>query len=111
MAYEKQTWNNDDPETPLSAARMGHIEDGIAGADSAATQAKSAADSAQSAADAAQTAADGAAPAEHTHSMDDVEGLSSALAGKANSSSLSAKADQSALEALEARVAALEPEA
>lgn len=30
MAYEKQTWNNDDPSTPLSAARMDHIEDGIA---------------------------------------------------------------------------------
>ena len=30
MAYEKQTWNNDDPETPLSAARLNHIEDGIA---------------------------------------------------------------------------------
>ena len=30
MAYEKQTWNNDDPSTPLSAARLNHIEDGIA---------------------------------------------------------------------------------
>ncbi|WP_168226620.1 collagen-like protein [Tomitella fengzijianii] len=30
MAYSKQTWNNDDPETPLSAERMTHIEDGIA---------------------------------------------------------------------------------
>lgn len=30
MAYEKQTWKNDDPSTPLSAARMDHIEDGIA---------------------------------------------------------------------------------
>lgn|SRR5690625_4278763 len=30
MAYEKQTWKNDDPETPLSAARLNHIEDGIA---------------------------------------------------------------------------------
>lgn len=30
MAYEKQTWKNDDPSTPLSAARLGHIEDGIA---------------------------------------------------------------------------------
>lgn len=30
MAYTKQTWNNDDPSTPLSAARLTHIEDGIA---------------------------------------------------------------------------------
>lgn len=29
MAYEKQTWNNADPATPLSAERMGHLEDGI----------------------------------------------------------------------------------
>ena len=31
MAYEKQTWNNGDPATPLSAERINHIEDGIAG--------------------------------------------------------------------------------
>lgn len=31
MAYEKQTWNNGDPATPLSADRLNHIEDGIAG--------------------------------------------------------------------------------
>lgn len=97
MAYSKQTWNNKDPETPVSAARLAHMEDGIGSADSAAAT--------------AQAKADASAPAEHTHSMDDVEGLSSALSGKANASSLSAKADQSALEALEARVAALEPEA
>lgn len=30
MAYEKQTWKNDYPSTPLSAARLNHIEDGIA---------------------------------------------------------------------------------
>lgn len=30
MAYDKQTWNNDDPDTPLSASRLNHIEDGIA---------------------------------------------------------------------------------
>lgn len=30
MAYEKQTWKNDDPSTPLSADRLNHIEDGIA---------------------------------------------------------------------------------
>lgn len=30
MAYTKQTWNNDDPATPLSAARLNHVEAGIA---------------------------------------------------------------------------------
>lgn len=30
MAYEKQTWNNGDATTPLSAERLNHIEDGIA---------------------------------------------------------------------------------
>ena len=29
MAYTKQTWTNDDPDTPLSGPRMSHIEDGI----------------------------------------------------------------------------------
>lgn len=30
MVYTKQTWNNDDPATPLSGPRLTHIEDGIA---------------------------------------------------------------------------------
>lgn len=30
MAYTKQTWNDDDPATPLSAARLNHLEEGIA---------------------------------------------------------------------------------
>lgn len=30
MAYTKQTWNDDDPATPLSAARLNHVEEGIA---------------------------------------------------------------------------------
>lgn len=30
MAYEKQTWTDGDKATPLSAARLSHIEDGIA---------------------------------------------------------------------------------
>lgn len=37
MAYSPQTWNNDDPATPLSAERLTHIEDGIEAADTAAT--------------------------------------------------------------------------
>ena len=36
MAYTKQTWTNDDPETPLSATRLNHIEDGIFDAQNAA---------------------------------------------------------------------------
>ena len=30
MAYEKQTWVDGDKTKPLSAARLNHIEDGIA---------------------------------------------------------------------------------
>lgn len=29
MAYSKQTWNDDDSDTPLSAERLNHMEDGI----------------------------------------------------------------------------------
>src|SRR3954447_5068244 len=46
MAYTKQTWADSDPSKPVSAARMGHVEDGIEAtaivADGAATQASSA---------------------------------------------------------------------
>ena len=31
MAYTPQEWRNDDPSTPLSADRLNHIEQGIAG--------------------------------------------------------------------------------
>ena len=31
MAYTPQEWRNGDPSTPLSAARLSHIEQGIAG--------------------------------------------------------------------------------
>jgi len=37
MAYTKQTWTNADPATPLSAARLNHIEDGVDDADIRAT--------------------------------------------------------------------------
>lgn len=56
-------------------------------------------------------------PADHDHAIGDVTGLQSALDGKqasgnyATTAQMGAKADQSALDALEARVAALEPEA
>lgn len=52
MAYVKQTWNDGDPDTPLSAARLSHIEDGLS--------------------DAANVA-DSAAPASHTHAAGDVD--------------------------------------
>lgn len=29
MAYIKQTWVDDDPDTPISASRLTHIENGI----------------------------------------------------------------------------------
>ena len=29
MAYARNTWNNDDPKTPLSAERLNRIEQGI----------------------------------------------------------------------------------
>ena len=40
MAYEKQTWQNNSKATPLSAARMSHLEDGIAEIDTAFTDLK-----------------------------------------------------------------------
>lgn len=36
MAYEKQSWNNNDLSTPINAARLNHIEDGIAASSDAA---------------------------------------------------------------------------
>lgn len=44
MTYEKQNWVDSDPSTPLSAARLGHIEEGIAGVDATAQAAKTAAE-------------------------------------------------------------------
>lgn len=32
MSYQKQEWRNDDTQTPLSAERLTHIEDGVAAA-------------------------------------------------------------------------------
>ena len=48
------------------------------------------------------------APDTHTHAIGDIDGLTAALADKADASDLTAKADSSALSALEARVADLE---
>lgn len=35
MAYDKQTWKDGDKQTPLSAARLNHMEEGIAAASGA----------------------------------------------------------------------------
>lgn len=86
MAYSPQTWTNEDPATPLSAARLTHIEDGIQAA-------------AQVADDAADTA-DNAAPANHTHSFSSLSGS----VDDADGGNL-----QEILEDLAARIAALEP--
>lgn len=94
MAYDKQEWRNDDPETPMSAARFTHMEDGIG--------------EAHDLADAARSTADNAAPSDHTHDLGDVDGLESALSGKANSSSLSGKADKADVDALVSRIEQLE---
>lgn len=86
MAYTKQTWADGEAGgTPIDAASLNHLEDGVA--------------SAAGVADAAQAAADGKADASHTHAISDVAGLETALAEKATNEAL---AD------LAARVAALE---
>lgn len=103
MAYTKQTWANDDPATPLSASRLGHIEDGIGTADSLAAS--------------AQSKAEAAAPADHGHDAGDVTSgvfaagrIPSVAQSKVNglSGALAAKADTADLDALESRIAALE---
>lgn len=53
MTYSKQSWADNSASTPLSAARMSHIEDGIAAVDSAAATAQATAASAQTTANAA----------------------------------------------------------
>lgn len=104
MAYEPRLDWVDDPDagptkegmTPIGASDLKRIEQGIADA---------------------HGVADSAAPADHDHAIADVTGLQDALDGKqasgsyATTAQVNAKADQSALDALEARVAALEPEA
>lgn len=71
MSYTKQTWA-DAPATssPLSAARLGHIEDGIFNTDAAAAAAASAASSAGTAASSAASVAGSAATAAATASSD-----------------------------------------
>lgn len=70
MAYTKQTWTNGDTDTPLSAPRLLHIEDGVAAADAAAT--------------AAASAAEGKAPIEHEHTWDEIKGKPAVIAAGAD---------------------------
>ena len=106
MAFEPDKWaDGEEGNTPITAAELNRME--------------TAGDAA------AKTATWGSvsnkpstfAPADHDHAIADVTGLQSALDGKqasgnyATTAQVNAKADQSALDALEARVAALEPEA
>jgi hypothetical protein len=39
MTYTPQTWNNNDPSTPLNATRLAHIESGVSVADAASVNA------------------------------------------------------------------------
>lgn len=81
MSYTKQSWADDAAgNTPINAARLSHIEDGIA---------------------AATATADGAAPAGHTHAdltsaiatKADAAAVTTALAGKSDTSHTHTKAN------------------
>lgn len=121
MAYTKQTWTNDDPDTPLSGPRMSHIEDGIGDAHEAIDG--------LAFSDISGTATVGQVP---SLAISKITGLQDALDGKADDphdhdgqyatpAQVSAKADQDhdhaiadvtglqdALDALDSRIEALE---
>src|SRR5690606_3583205 len=95
MPYTPQEWNNDDPTTPLSAARLTHIEEGIADATDAAEAAPAWGDltgipAALTSPPAAGTpgiralgtGATQAAAGNHTHTIANVANLQDALDGK-----------------------------
>jgi lysophospholipase L1-like esterase len=70
MPYIKQTWvDGEDGETPISAARLGHLEDGIGGAHDAVLQLSTD----------TTAALTGKAAAVHTHAQSDVVGLAATL--------------------------------
>lgn len=119
MAYEPKLDWVDDPDagatkpgmTPIMADDMKRIEQGVDDAHDLAGSA------AETAAWPKVTGKPSSFPAaDHDHAIGDVTGLQSALDEKqksgnyATTAQVNAKADQSALDALEARVAALEPE-
>jgi hypothetical protein len=70
MPYIKQTWvDGEDGETPISAARLGHLEDGIGDAHDAVLQLSTD----------TTAALTGKAAAVHTHAQSDVVGLAATL--------------------------------
>lgn len=100
LGYSKQTWIDDNPNTPLSAARMGYIEDGIEAAAAAADDASTAASDAVAAVGAGLAEAKARANHTGTQAISTVSGLQSALDGKADAShthSISQVSDASAV--------------
>lgn len=83
MAYVKQTWTNDDPETPLSAERLTHIEDGLEAAAAAADDVPTAAE--VGAVPVTRTVAGKALSANITLATADIAGLAAALDAKGTS--------------------------
>ena len=77
MAYEIQTWaDGEEGGTPISADALNHMEQGIQDASEAASEAPTWDD---------VTGKPSSFPAgDHTHEIDDVNGLTDALAGKAS---------------------------
>jgi hypothetical protein len=113
MPYTPQEWNNDDPTTPLSAARLTHIEEGIADATDAAEAAPAWGDltgipAALTSPPAAGTpgiralgtGATQAAAGNHTHDIEDVANLQDALDGKQAAGSYAAASHTHAFSAL-----------
>src|SRR5699024_5497651 len=107
MAFEPDKWaDGEEGNTPITAAELNRMETAGDAAAKTATWGR------------VSNKPSTFAPADHDHAIADVTGLQSALDGKqasgnyATAAQVNAKADQSALDALEARVAALEePEA
>lgn|SRR5690606_731489 len=73
MAYSKQTWvNGEAGATPLSAARLNHLEDGVAAVDAALTDKQDAGDYVTGAELSSELASK--ADASHTHVPGDISG-------------------------------------
>jgi tail-like repeat protein len=96
MTYTKQTWA-DSPATtsPISAARLTHIEDGIGDAHDLAAGLETS----KATTTALTTGLAGKADSSHTHTIGNVTGLQAALDGKAGSTHSHAVADVTGLQA------------
>jgi lysophospholipase L1-like esterase len=113
--YTKQTWNNEDPLTPLNADRLNHLEDGVfTRADAVHSHPIADVSGLQGALDGKAAAAhvhpisgvtnlqaelDGKSPTGHIHAMADVANLSTSLAGKADTVHAHAISDVTGLQA------------